>query len=75
MPSGIKLGWERFKLISKIIGEVQGRVIITAFYYTILIPFGLISRFLTDPLQRKGEVGWVERHPVGRDIKSARNQW
>jgi hypothetical protein len=70
----LKFAWKRFTLIAEIMGEVNGRVLATAFYYTILVPFGLISKFLTDPLNRKTPPSWIERQPLKRDLDSARNQ-
>lgn len=70
-----RLAWDRFNLIGTIIGDVQGRVLITAFYFTILIPFGLGSRLLSDPLrQRTSETVWLERDAVPADLESARRQ-
>jgi hypothetical protein len=70
----LRFAWKRFTLIAEIMGEVNGRVLVTAFYYTILVPFGLISRLATDPLNRKTGPSWIERPPLKRDLDSARNQ-
>ena len=70
----LKFAWKRFTLIAEIMGEVNGRVLVTAFYFTILVPFGLISKLLTDPLNRKTPPSWIERQPLKRDLESARNQ-
>jgi hypothetical protein len=67
-------GWERFSLITKIIGEVNSKVLLTLLYFTIFVPFGLISRLTSDPLDFKGVPSWVERKPVPRDITSAKLQ-
>lgn len=69
-----KVAWERFGLITKVIGEVNSRIIMTLIYFTILVPFGLISRFTSDPLDFKGKPSWVVRKPVPRDIDSAKLQ-
>lgn len=74
MQGILDFAWKRFKLIAEIVGEVQGRVLVTIFYFTILVPFALISKLLGDPLNRSSAPSWVERHPVKRDIDSARNQ-
>jgi hypothetical protein len=42
--------WNEWKRISRIVGDVVGRVVLTAFYFTILVPFGLAVRLLGDPL-------------------------
>ncbi len=69
------LAWARFGLIGAIIGEVQSRVLVTAFYFTVLVPFGLASRLLSDPLRRRQTTPtWLERDPVATDLDSARQQ-
>lgn len=70
----LKFAWKRFTLIAEIMGEVNGRVLVTAFYFTILVPFALISRLTTDPLNRKTTPSWIARQPLKRDLDSARNQ-
>lgn len=74
MPSILSFAWKRFTLIAEIMGEVNGRLLATFFYYTILVPFGIISKVATDPLHRKTPPSWLEREPIKRDIDSARNQ-
>lgn len=72
-----QLAWERFKIISTIIGDVEGRVIATLFYFTILMPFGLASRLLSDPLALKRDEAnpiWVDRAPSDESLDSARRQ-
>lgn len=69
-----KFAWKRFTLIAEIMGEVNGRVLVTVFYFTILVPFALISKLVTDPLNRKTPPSWIAREPLKRDIDSARNQ-
>jgi hypothetical protein len=68
------VGWERFSLITKVIGEVNSKVILTVLYFTIFVPFGLISRLTSDPLDFKGKPAWVERKPVPSDLTSAKLQ-
>lgn len=72
--TALQIGRQRFNLITRIVGEVNGRVIVTVFYWTVLVPFGLISRLFTDPLNRKGDVAWVMRDPVPTDLDSAKEQ-
>lgn len=68
------VGWERLSLITKVIGEVNSRIIMTLLYFTVVVPFGLISRFTSDPLDFKGKPSWVTRKPIPRDIESAKLQ-
>jgi hypothetical protein len=70
----VQFAWKRFSLLTAIVGEYQGRFIVTAFYYTIFVPFGLGSRLFTDPLRRKETPRWEERPPVPTDLDSAKQQ-
>ena len=78
MKSILRLGWERFNLVASIMGETQGRVIVIAFYFTILMPFGILSRIFSDPLRLRNkpnrELLWLERQSVSEDLDSARQQ-
>lgn len=70
----LQFAWKRFTLITTVLGEIQGRFFITAFYYTILVPFGIGSRLFTDPLHRKSDTQWHERPAVPTDLESAQQQ-
>jgi hypothetical protein len=70
----VHLAWDRFNIIGSVIGDVQSRILITAFYFTILVPFGLISRLFTDPLRRTGTPVWLDRPATPDDLDSARQQ-
>ena len=53
-------GWKRF---GKIIGDFIGRLVLTIFYFTIFLPFGLGVRILGDPLDIKSKRSfqWLDR--------------
>jgi len=73
----IQLAWNRFKIITAIIGDVQGRLIATLFYFTILVPFGVMSRLLSDPLRLKtlaGDFSWLDRPAVPEELDAAQKQ-
>jgi hypothetical protein len=73
----IHLAWERFKVITAIIGDIQGRFIATLFYFTILLPFGIGSRMFSDPLRQRlatEKTQWLERSPVSEKIDAALKQ-
>ncbi len=70
-----EIAWERFSINSAIVADLNGRFITTAFYFTIMVPFGLLSAVFMDPLRRKNaDNQWLERSPVPADISSAREQ-
>lgn len=77
MTAIIRLAWQRFGVIGAGLGDIQGRAIATIFYFTVFVPFALISRTFTDPLQLKissAPTYWVERDPVPQDLESAKRQ-
>ena len=68
--------WEWWKRVARKIGNVQGRAILTLFYFVVLAPFALAVRFMSDPLAVKpGTVrGWRTRReadgaPLDRALK------
>ena len=57
----LNIAWERFSVNSAIVADLNGRFIATAFYFTIMVPFGLLSAIFMDPLRkRKGAARWAE---------------
>lgn len=71
----LRLATARFTIITGIIGDWQGRAIAFAFYFTVLVPFGIGSRLFTDPLRLRDErPTWVERDPVSSELDDARSQ-
>ena len=75
MKQLIKIAWDRFSVNSAIVADLNGRFIATAFYFTIMVPFGLLSAIFMDPLRRKTDAAsWSKREPAPTDIGSAREQ-
>lgn len=75
MSAIVSHAWQRFGVITSVIGDFQGRVIATLFYFTVLVPFGLGSRAAGDPLQlRAQDRQWLARDEVARDLESAKRQ-
>lgn len=72
--STFKLAWERFRHNAKILGDIQGHIAAGIFYYTVMIPFGLLARLTSDPLRLKPGSGWVEREPVDSQLEAAQRQ-
>lgn len=69
------LAWSRFNVITGVIADGNGRFIATLFYFTIMVPFGIISALTMDPLHIKSNnPDWLQREPVPTDIESAREQ-
>ena len=72
----LRLAWHRWKIIGDAFGDFQGRLVAVLFYFTIFVPFALISRFASDPLHlRKSPNRWIDRTPVGTSLEDARRQF
>jgi len=69
-----ELMWSRFKVIAGIVGDVEATIIAVGFYYTILVPFGLLARFSGKTLKPQDKVAWLERPLVPSDIDAAKRQ-
>jgi len=66
--------WSQWKRIGQFIGDFIGRVVLTLFYFTLFLPFGLGVRLWGDPLAIKPghSAQWVERTTGVVDISGAR---
>ncbi len=69
-----QLMWSRFKVIASIIGDVEASIIAIGFYYTILVPFGLLARYSGKSLRQQPKVAWLERELVPSDLEAAKRQ-
>ena len=75
VKSTLQLAWDRFSLIANVVADINGRIIATLFYFTILLPFGLLSSLFMDPLHMSSaEPSWQDREPVPTDMASAKEQ-
>lgn len=70
--------WEWWKRVARKIGDFQGRLILTLFYFIVLAPFALILRLVADPLAiaSKAPSGWQPRpESRGDALDRARRQF
>ena len=64
--------WRRF---SRRMGNYQGRLILAFFYFTVVLPFGLLVSLLADPLCLRRKPEW-HRRPAGPvDVDQAKLQF
>ncbi|HSJ85794.1 MAG TPA: hypothetical protein VK909_01205 [Anaerolineales bacterium] len=66
--------WQAWKRIGQFIGDAVGRVVLTVFYFTLFVPFGLGVRFFRDPLAIRplGPAKWLERKTEDVTIEDSR---
>ncbi len=68
-------GWKRF---GQFMGDLVGRVVMTVFYFTLLLPFGLIVTLFGDPLDLKHKSktpAWSARTTGDRNLEEAQRQF
>jgi hypothetical protein len=49
----LKKIWEGWKAFGQFLGNMLARVVLTIFYFTVFVPFGLGVKLFSDPLQIK----------------------
>ena len=71
-------GWSRWREVSQKAADVQARVLLTVFYFTVMLPFGVVFGLFKDPLkikQRPTGTYWVERKPTSGTLADAKRQF
>jgi hypothetical protein len=55
--------WQAWMRLGQFLGNIVARVVLTVFYFTILLPFGIAVTWFSDPLEvRRGvKPGWRAR--------------
>ena len=66
--------WKIWRRVGQAIGDFIGRLVLTLFYFTFFMPFGLGVRLLADPLDIKSryQVGWLKRSTRDSNINNVR---
>ncbi len=66
--------WNTWKRIGQFIGDIIARIVLTVFYFTLFVPFGLIVRIWGDPLSIKpdGPGRWIDRSTRDNALPDAR---
>jgi hypothetical protein len=71
-------GWSRWREMSQKAADVQARVLLTIFYFTVMLPFGLVFGVFKDPLRIKSRPSgsyWLERKPTSPTLADAKRQF
>jgi hypothetical protein len=68
--------WESWKKVGRVIGDFVARVVLTLFYFTIFLPFGLAVRLFGDRLDSKEwrDPAWDTRSTTDLTIDDTRKQ-
>jgi hypothetical protein len=70
----LQKAWETWKRVGQYIGDQIGRVVLTLFYFTIFMPFGLGVRLFADPLAIRplSRAKWLERKTHDLTLEDSR---
>jgi len=64
----VERGWMRG---ATVLGEVNSRILLTAFFYLVIAPVGFVLRRIRDPLNRSlrddAVTNWIRRSPAAVD--------
>jgi hypothetical protein len=76
MKSSLQRLWQAWKRFGQIVGDLIGRIVLTLFYFTIFMPFGLGVRLFGDRLDSKGRhrPHWLSRQTRDLTLDDARRQ-
>ena len=70
--------WQAWKRFGQLMGDLLARLVLTVFYFTILLPFGLIVTLFSDPLHLRRVAGqplWSARSTGDQTLDDARRQF
>ncbi len=69
--------WHHWKEFGQFLGNWLGRVVLTIFYFTVFVPFGLGVRLFTDPLHIKKHPPeqWVPRTTGDQNLEEVLRQF
>jgi len=70
--------WRLWRRVGLALGDIIARVALSVFYFTIVVPFALGTRMLTDQLSEKPldkSTGWRGRQISDRTIEDAKRQF
>lgn len=73
---GPRRAWALWQRFGHAMGDFLARVVLTAFYFTILVPFAFIAKAVRDPLGQKLQPGafWTTHADYATDLDIARRQ-
>jgi hypothetical protein len=69
--------WAGWKAFGHFLGNIVARVVLSVFYFTIFVPFGLGVRWVSDPLQIKTIPNrlWQSRSTPEQTLAEAERQF
>jgi hypothetical protein len=74
----LKKVWVAWKRAGRFIGDIVARVVLSVFYFTLFVPFGVAVRLFGDPLDTRTDgraPRWVGRATQDLALDDARRQY
>ena len=81
MRTAVARAWRSWTELSTHIGHFQARVLLTLIYFTWLVPFSVLMRLFSDPLDIRSvrkpvaSTAWRKRAAQKRDLQALRGQF
>ena len=67
--------WQSWKRAAHAIGTFQARILLTAFYATLVLPFGIFARLFSDALRiKRRPTRWLKHPDDAPDLEWAKRQ-
>jgi hypothetical protein len=76
MESRAKRVWRGWLRVATVIGDFQARLVLSLFYFVIVLPFGVLVRLFLDPLGIRGQrqSTWSEFSARSRTVEEGSRQ-
>jgi hypothetical protein len=73
----LKKFWEGWKAFGQFLGNLLARVVLSIFYFTVFVPFGVGVRLFSDPLQIKTapDTLWRPRPTGDQSLEDTKRQF
>jgi hypothetical protein len=70
-------GWQKWLAISRMAGNFLARILVSIFYFTLMLPFNIGVTYFSDPLQIKNRPlrFWLPREAQPDSLERARRQF
>ncbi len=73
----LKRFWAWWLRTAEVIGNFQSRVVLSLFYFVLVLPFGLAVRLFADPLRIRGrrQTAWTDFSDRAGTVEEGRKQF
>ena len=69
----LKKIWQAWKRFGQFLGDILARIVLTLFYFTLFLPFGIGVTFFSDPLHTRAKAAsWTPREDEPPTLDDAR---